>query len=171
MNRRYIHTTLARRKLARTSMAGLSAAAVGVTIGAIALGGSAPAQAHTHSHTHSTTTHYVLHEGQFAMNDLGKPGEGLGDILVQSQPVARHAKTVGHVYDTAVAVAPKGNLWQANGSLVLHGGTIEYAGLISHSPHFTMAITGGTGKYQGAAGQMAFDFPGNRQLLTVTLKD
>lgn len=170
MNRTLTHTTPARQTLARTTKVGLGAAAVGLTIGAVALGGSASAQGHTPSHTHSTTTHYVLQDGQFVMNDLGKPGEGLGDILVQSQPVTKDGKTVGHVYDTAVAVAPKGNLWQANGSLVLKGGTIEYAGLISHSPHFTMAITGGTGKYQGATGQISFDFPDDSQLLTMTLK-
>lgn len=157
-------TRLARTRLARTAVAALTTAAVGVTIGALSLGGPASA------HGHTTTTHYVLGDGQFAMDDLGDPGEGLGDIMVQSQPVTRHGKTVGHVHDTAVSVAPKGRLWQANGSLALHGGTIEYAGLISHSPHFTMAITGGTGRYQGADGRISFAFPGNRQLLTVTLK-
>lgn len=164
MNRTLTRTTPARTKLARTAVAVLTTAAVGVTIGAVSLGGPASA------HGQTTTTHYVLRDGQFAMDDLGDPGEGLGDIMVQSQPVTRHGKTVGRVHDSAVAVEAKGNLWQANGSLVLSGGTIEYAGLVSHSPHFTMAITGGTGKYQGAAGRMSFDFPGNRQLLTVTLK-
>lgn len=174
MNRTLTHTTLARTKSARTTLAALTAAAVSVTIGAISLavvslGGPASAQGHGDDHAHSTTTHYVLRDGQFAMDDLGQPGEGLGDILVQSQPVVRHGKTVGHIHDTATAVAPKGSLWQANGTLVLRGGTIEYAGLISHSPHFTMAITGGTGKYQDASGQMVFEFPGNRQLLTMNL--
>ena len=33
-----------------------------------------------------------------------------------------------------------------------------------------MAVTGGTGRFVGAVGTIAFDFPGNKQLLTVTLQ-
>lgn len=112
----------------------------------------------------------VAHDGQFALDDLGKPGESLGDILVQTQRVTRHGKTVGHLHDVAVAVDTKRGLFQANGSMVLHGGTIEFAGLVKQTPHFVLAVTGGTGKYQGADGKIAFDFPGKKQLLTVTLK-
>ena len=49
-------------------------------------------------------------------------------------------------------------------------GTLQFAGLVSQTPHFVLAIAGGTGRYQRAAGRVAFDFPGNRQLVTVTLK-
>lgn len=166
MNRTLAHTTSVRTKLAGITVAALTATAVGVTISTVCL--DAPASAQGHGHT--ATMHYVLRQGQFAMDDLGETGEGLGDIMVQTSPVTQHGKTVGSVHDVAVAVDAKKGLFQANGSLVLSGGTIEFAGLVSQTPHFTMAITGGTGTYEGAAGNVSFAFPGKRQLLNVTVK-
>lgn len=149
-----------------------SAAAV-LTAGALAAGVAVALDSPAAARSHSTTTRYVLHDDQFAMDDLGSPspqGPGIGDVIVLTQVVTRNGKAVGRVHDAAVAVDAKRHLFQANGSLVLHGGTIEYAGLVSQTPHFVMAITGGTGRYQGVGGKVVFDFPGKRQLLTVTLK-
>jgi hypothetical protein len=155
------------RNLARAATAALTATAVGATVVAVSLGGPASA------HAHSRTMHFVAHDGQFAMDDLGQPspqGPGIGDVVVLTQSLTRGGKPAGRVHDVAVAVDAKRHLFQANGSLVLSGGTIEYAGLVHQTPHFVMAITGGTGRYQGASGRIAFDFPDSRQLLTVTLK-
>ena len=71
---------------------------------------------------------------------------------------------------TAIGVDGKKNLFQANGTLSLAHGTITFSGLVAQTPHFVLAVTGGTGKYVDAGGKIAFDFPGKKQLLTVTLR-
>lgn len=141
----------------------------GLTIGTLGAGAAllgSPASAHDRA----TTMHLVAGHGQMAYEDLGSEGDGLGDTVVLTQPVRRHGDLVGHVHDVAVQVDAKHHLFQATGSLRLAHGTIEFAGLVSQTPHFVLAVTGGTGAYQGAAGTIAFDFPGKRQLMTVTLR-
>ena len=147
-------------------MLAVGAVAVGATAGAITLGGAASASSQT------TTMHLVAHDEQFAMDDLGDPspqGPGLGDVLVMTQRLTSHGETVGLVHNSSIDVDARRNLFQSTGSVKLAHGTIEFAGLVKQSPHFVLAITGGTGAYRGAGGTIAFDFPGSRQLLTVTV--
>jgi hypothetical protein len=77
---------------------------------------------------------------------------------------------VGHFHNVGVEVDAAAHLFQASGTLRLRHGSLEFAGIVSQTPEFVLAITGGTGRYQGAAGQITFDFPDQRQLLTVTLQ-
>lgn len=152
--------------MTRIAAIAVTAVTVGATAGAVTLGGPATAR------PHRTTMHLVAHDGQFAMDDLGDPsphGPGLGDIVVLTQSLTRHGKTVGQVHNAAVEVDARRNLFQATGTVKLAGGTIEFAGLVKQTPHFVLAITGGTGDYRGAGGAVVFDFPGKRQLLTVEL--
>jgi hypothetical protein len=51
----------------------------------------------------------------------------------------------------------------------LKDGTIQLAGIVSMEPKFSLTVTGGTGKYLGATGTMAFDASGNDQTMTVEL--
>jgi hypothetical protein len=152
--------------LVRTATIAAGAVAVGATAGALTLGGAASASSQT------TTMHLVAHDQQFAMDDLGDPspqGPGLGDVLVMTQRLTNHGKTVGLIHNSSVDVDARRNLFQSTGSVSLAHGTIEFAGVVSQTEHFKLAITGGTGDYRGAGGTIAFDFPGHRQLLTVTV--
>lgn len=149
-------------KTTRILLAGLSVGALGA--GATLLQSPASAQ------DKATTIRLSAGHGQMAYEDLGSSGDGLGDTVVLTQPVRQRGQVVGHVHDVAVEVDAKRHLFQAGGSLVLAHGTIEFAGLVSQTPHFVLAVTGGTGAYQGASGRIAFDFPGKRQLMTVTLR-
>lgn len=158
--------------LTRTITATAAATAIGVTAGALALGPSASARPDQSGRQH-TTMRFVAHDGQFAMDDLGDAspqGPGMGDVVVLTQSLTRHGKTVGKVRDAAIGVDGKKHLFEANGTISLAHGTITFSGLVAQTPHFVMAVTGGTGKYIGAVGKIAFDFPGNKQLLTVTLR-
>ena len=153
-------------KLTRTAVATLAAGAI-ATGGVVALDGPATAR------SHGTTMHFVAHDDQFAMDDLGQPspqGPGIGDVVVLTQSLTRDGKTVGRIHNASVDVDARRHLFEANGTIVLHGGTLQFGGLVSQTPHFVLAITGGTGRYQRAAGRVTFDFPGNRQLVTVSLK-
>lgn len=158
--------------LTRTIITTAAAAAVGVTVGALSLGPSASAHSDQQPRRHTTTMRFAAHDGQFAMDDLGDPsphGPGMGDVVVLTQRLTQHGKTVGKVRDAAVGVDGRKHLFQANGTLTLEHGTITGSGLVTQTSHFVLAVTGGTGKYLGARGKIAFDFPGGKQLLTVTL--
>ena len=52
---------------------------------------------------------------------------------------------------------------------MLAHGDIEFGGLVPQSPHFDLAVTGGTGVYTGAAGRVTLDFSTGKQLVSVTL--
>ncbi len=156
----------------RLATAAVVTVAIGATAGvALNLGSSASAQP-DHGRGHSKTLRFVAHDDQMAFDDLGDAsphGPGIGDMLVLTQSLTKGGKPAGRIHDVAVGVDGKRNLFQANGSIVLRGGTVEYAGLVKQTSHFVMAVTGGTGKYVGASGEVAFDFPGHKQKITVTL--
>lgn len=149
----------------RTRTVALTAAAIAAMGAGTALTTAGSASAHSHP----TSIHLVAGTGKVAFDDLGDSGPSLGDTVVLNQPLTRHGKPVGRVHNVGVEVDTSRQLFQATGTLTLHGGTVEFAGLVSQTPHFVLAVTGGTGRYQGASGHLTFDFPHNRQLITLTL--
>lgn len=147
--------------------AALAVAAAGA-IGVVGL--DAPANA-----AHPTVLHFAAHDvnGQLAFDDLGSPsphGPDIGDVIAFTQRLTQSGKTRGRISNAAVGVDAKRHLFQANGTIVLKHGTIEYAGLVSQGSKFVLAVTGGTGRYVNDGGSVAFSFPGHKQLLTVTLR-
>jgi hypothetical protein len=119
-----------------------------------------------------TTTRFVAHDiaGNLALDDLANPkggGPGLGDLLAFTQRLTRAGKTVGRVSNVAVGVDSQRNLFHATGTLSLAHGTVEFGGLVSQTSHFVLAVTGGTGTYNGAHGTLIFTQSGNRQILTL----
>jgi hypothetical protein len=121
------------------------------------------------------TTRYVAHDirGNLAMDDLAAPqGQmpGLGDMLAFTQRLTRAGKTVGRVSNVAVGVDAHRNLFQATGTLTLGRGTVEFGGLVAQTPHFVLAVTGGTGRFSGADGTLVFDNTHGRQVLTLKLR-
>jgi hypothetical protein len=77
---------------------------------------------------------------------------------------------VGRVSNVAVGVDQQRHLFQSNGTMTLAHGTVEIGGLVPQVSQFTLAVTGGTGRFQGAAGTLRFSMTGNRQILTLTLR-
>jgi hypothetical protein len=121
------------------------------------------------------TTRFVAHDirGNLAMDDLAAPeGQipGLGDMLAFTQRLTRSGKTVGRVSNVAVGVDAKRHLFHANGTITLKRGTVEFGGLVSQTPHFVLAVTGGTGRFDGADGTVVFDNSHGRQTLTLRLQ-
>jgi len=104
----------------------------------------------------------VATELQFQFLDLGAPGPSLGDELVFSERLSRHGRSVGvsGVVCTATQVEPPYDdlMFHCVGTLKLKRGQITLQGLIEvqgedDSGPFTVAITGGTGRYEGAGGK------------------
>lgn len=111
-------------------------------------------------------------EGNMVVVDLGAPSTGgpdLGDMVSFTQNLSQDGKVVGQVHVSSVVVDHEKKLSESNATMVVDGGTIQLAGLVSMDPEFTLTITGGTGAYLGATGVMEFDGSGPAQLMKVTL--
>lgn len=154
-----------------TRTAGIAAAAL---VGVAALGFAELSTTAANASSSSTTMRFVAHDikGELAFEDLGQPsqqGPDLGDLLAFTQRLTRAGKTVGRVSNVAVGVDHERHLFQATGTMALSRGDVEFSGLVSQTPHFRLAVTGGTGRYTGAGGWLEFDQRQSRQVLTLTL--
>ena len=94
--------------------------------------------------------------------DLGDPGASLGDEFIASQTLFRRGREVGEagIVCTTTEVVPPydvetlhcvATLSLRKGQITLQG-LIEVQGMDDPGP-FTVAITGGTGKFRGASGE------------------
>ena len=108
------------------------------------------------------TLRLVATELQSEFLDLGATGPSLGDELVFSESLEQHGRDVGMsgaVCTVTHAVAPYDVLtYHCVGTLSLRRGQITLQGLIEVQSEddpgpFTVAITGGTGRYRGAGGE------------------
>jgi len=90
--------------------------------------------------------------------DVGAPGFSLGDEVVFSGDLLRNGKQVGRigVVCTFVSTANKNRVEaQCPTTSILPGGQITTQGtIVNRSLNFTLPITGGSGRYLGASGQV-----------------
>jgi hypothetical protein len=91
--------------------------------------------------------------------DLGEKGDSLGDQFI-FHDVLRHAgERVGHDGGVCTITSLEGPAGEAQCLVTayLSGGQITFQGLIVETgdpPRFTLAVTGGTGQYEGASGEV-----------------
>jgi hypothetical protein len=126
-----------------------------------ALGSSSQEAATTSSgHTDKQQTIRVLAVfTEFDANiDVGAPGFSLGDEVVFSGNLLRNGKQIGRVgvVCTFVSTANTNRVEaQCPTTSILPGGQITTQGtIVNRSLNFTLPITGGSGRYQGAGGQV-----------------
>jgi hypothetical protein len=92
--------------------------------------------------------------------DLGDRGPSLGDEFIFSDVLKQNGERVGH--DGGVCTVTSITSAEAEAhcvvTLSLAGGQIALQGLVPFSeeppPPFTVAVTGGTGQYEGATGEV-----------------
>ncbi|MGH8262981.1 MAG: dirigent protein [Steroidobacteraceae bacterium] len=90
-----------------------------------------------------------------AVTDTGAPGDTAGDLLTFANPVfdAANAKQIGT--DQGYCVRTEvGKSWECFWTITLADGQITVEGPFLDKGDSVLAITGGTGKYAGARGQM-----------------
>ena len=135
-----------RRLLAAAGVAGVVAFVVGGGALAVASnsGGDGPAQ----------TITVIEKSGSSHFLDLGKSGFSIGDEFTFNSVFwnADQTARVGANHGYCVALTQR--LSHCAGTARLMGGTIEFAGNVSNSSQFRIAITGGTGPFKGAEGQV-----------------
>lgn len=141
---------------------------------AVGLAGGA-ATASTAGHP-PVTMHFVAAEepGNFAMADLGPasaPGEeDIADVIAFTETLTAGGVPVGQVHLAGIGVDHVRMLTQSTGTISLPDGTVEIAGVVPKAPTFSLAVTGGTGRYAGAEGTLALDFTGDQPRLTLSLQ-
>jgi hypothetical protein len=90
------------------------------------------------------------------MIDLGAPGDSVGDQQIISMDVFKGAKRIGESH--VVCVTVRAGIAQCDNVTNLPGGQIVATGLVTDAQEetspFTQAITGGTGVYRNAHGQL-----------------
>jgi len=102
-----------------------------------------------------TTIAVVEHAATDAVTDTGAPGDTAGDLLTFVNPVydAANAKQVGT--DQGYCVRTEvGRSWECFWTISLADGQITVEGPFLDKGDSVLAITGGTGRYAGARGQM-----------------
>jgi hypothetical protein len=140
-----------------------------VAVGVLALGAS-PAAAHEKG---KKTLRVTATENQSEFLDLGAPGLSVGDQLVISQILYRRGHEVGDggVVCTVTEVTAPYDVFTAHcvATLRLRAGSITLQALVEFQSDedvapFTVAITGGTGRFFGAGGEARIRVRGERTI-------
>ena len=129
--------------MAMRSMAAAAIAAAGFTL----LAGSASADSETITLVERATSDTVV--------DLGAKGDSAGDVLAFANDVydKDNAQKVGSDNGSCVRTAV-GKAWECFWTLTLEKGQITVDGPFYDTADSVLAVTGGTGKYEQASGQM-----------------
>jgi allene oxide cyclase len=87
--------------------------------------------------------------------DTGPAGDSLGDVLAFANPIfnASNTRQVGTDNGSCVRTAV-GVSYECSWTTSLPGGSIAVSGPFLDAGDSALAITGGTGAYRGATGQM-----------------
>jgi hypothetical protein len=129
--------------------AAIAAAALVVGLAIPALGASG----HNGQHRTFRVTATLTEVSQI---DLGAKGPSLGDEIVFSGNLLQNGHLVGHQGAVCTTVSQVRNEAQCIATYSFRGGQITAQTLIilGSSTPYAAAITGGTGKYEGAEGQV-----------------
>jgi len=102
-----------------------------------------------------TSITVVEHATTDAVTDTGAAGDTAGDLLTWSNAVydAANQKQVGTDQGFCIRTAV-GKSWECYWTISLSGGQITVEGPFLDAGDSVLAITGGTGKYVNARGQM-----------------
>ena len=97
----------------------------------------------------------IEHADTETVVDLGAKGDSVGDLLTFANPVydATNKTRLGTDQGYCVRVVV-GKSWECFWTLILAGGQITVEGPFFDSGDSLMVVTGGTGKYAGAKGDL-----------------
>ncbi len=104
----------------------------------------------------ATTIHVIEHATTDAVIDTGATGDTSGDLLTFANEVydANDTTVVGHDQGDCVRIDPAAGSWECRWVTILENGSITVEGPFYDATNSVLAITGGTGAYRGARGQM-----------------
>ena len=134
--------------------------AAGLAVAALALAGTASADpGHAH-HGHTIKLVEAHKELQPTFVDTGQPGPSVGDIVVARDDVLRPGGSAAGTFRQVCTLVDLGSnpltsTYECTGSIALKDGTITMEGpFVPAAPESAAAITGGTGAYKTARGEI-----------------
>src|SRR5262249_35270207 len=95
----------------------------------------------------------VEHADSDTVTDTGAKGDSVGDILTFNNEVFQNDKSAGRDNGWCVRTVV-GKSWECFWTTMLADGQITVEGPYLDAGDSTLAVTGGTGKYAGAPGEM-----------------
>jgi allene oxide cyclase len=103
-----------------------------------------------------SSVHVIEHATTDTVVDIGDPGDSTGDLLTFHNEVfdANDQVVVGTDQGECVRIDPAAGSWECRWITILDGGTIAVEGQFLDTADTTVAITGGTGRYRKAKGEM-----------------
>lgn len=88
------------------------------------------------------------------VTDTGGAGDTAGDLLTFANPIYRNGNQIGRDQGDCVRIDPAAGKWECRWITYVGGGGITVEGPFYDTRDSTMAITGGTGRFQNARGVM-----------------
>jgi hypothetical protein len=134
----------------------LSVASVAVAVVALAVGVVGPALGSSGVAANHRTIRVTAVVTELNLVDLGAQGPSLGDEIVFSEKLLNSGNQVGHQGAVCTTVSLQRQEAQCNATYSFPDGQITAQALIilgSNAP-YDAPITGGSGKYQGAEGEI-----------------
>ena len=102
--------------------------------------------------------HLISHDTSVNGLDLGKKGPSPGDQIMESTADFQNGKLVDHGFLNCVRVRVNVTARMENvlchGAMIFNNGQVQIQGETTFHTPFTVAVTGGTGAYQNAGGQL-----------------
>lgn len=110
----------------------------------------------THGSTRASVVHVIEHATTDKVIDTGKPGDSTGDLLTWHNKVYDETDTsiAGKDQGECVRIDPKAGSWECTWITWVSGGSLTVEGAFYDTKDSTLAITGGTGTYKDATGEM-----------------
>jgi len=130
---------------------------VAIVLAAVVAFGNNQGYGKTLPAAHSRTIEVVEHAITDTEVPLAPGGKDVkGDILTFNNPVFNPANTtqVGHDEGFCTRIQVKLGIWECLWTTFLHGGQVTVQGPYYDTRNSVLTITGGTGIYDGARGQM-----------------
>ena len=144
----------------RTGQRSAAALASAVLTAGVALATAVPSSAQA-THKQAGATGRTVSVVEHAITDTEVPlapggRDKAGDILVFHNPVFNRAdkRKVGHDEGFCTRIDVKAGIWECMWTTFLKGGQLTVQGPFYDQKNSVLTITGGTGAYAGARGQM-----------------
>lgn len=136
---------------ARITSAVLAAALAVLAVATVAIAAGDGTQI-TQKQTISVIEHVVAED----LADIGKKGDSPGDVFTFHNPLfnATNTAKVGSDQGTCIRISPAVGSWECAWTNFLAGGHITVQGPFFDTRDSTLSVTGGTGVYANARGQM-----------------
>jgi allene oxide cyclase len=106
--------------------------------------------------TTPTALHVIEHPVTDTVINTGAPGDTTGDLLTFHNKLynAANTKVVGHDQGSCIRISPAQGSWECMWTNFVPGGHITVEGPFFDTSDSIVTITGGTGGFRNARGQM-----------------